>query len=253
MTAVAGSHERWSSAASGRRQIRLRAGYLAFLLLIGPALLGDAFAASAVRPASHSADRQLAAFDRTHPQCQLWTNWQKMCSRTGANGASVCVVDPDRPVAPSAPFCVAGDGSPLGPPTAAERASHRRFCSNATSEGAAAPLGLCEGNEERPFNGRRIAARQHPWCEMWADSTYEPVCRSGAIDAPGIPECRTRARRRPASSGKLICVKRAVPRWCEATAMLGEGPEYPFGGDYTGPGYAIGDATVVGVYCSKRR
>src|SRR3954464_6240791 len=51
-------------------------------------------------------DRQMMAFDRSHPQCQLWTNWQKMCSRTGPGGATYCAIDAEMRVNPSRPFCV---------------------------------------------------------------------------------------------------------------------------------------------------
>lgn len=71
------------------------------------------------------ADVALAAFGEANLQCQLWTNWQKMCSRTGEGGAVACSTDPDRPVAPSEPFCTAGEAAP---PTRAQVKSFERFC-----------------------------------------------------------------------------------------------------------------------------
>ena len=34
-------------------------------------------------PSQTAADADLVRFERENPSCQLWTNWQKMCSRTG--------------------------------------------------------------------------------------------------------------------------------------------------------------------------
>ena len=52
------------------------------------------------------ADANLDAFDKANPTCQMWTNWQKMCGRIDRDGKSHCVSDSDRPVKPSAPFCI---------------------------------------------------------------------------------------------------------------------------------------------------
>ena len=52
-----------------------------------------------------AADTALAAFDKDNPSCQLWTNWQKMCSRTGEGGAASCIKGRQLSVKPStAPF-----------------------------------------------------------------------------------------------------------------------------------------------------
>jgi len=107
---------------------------------------------------SRRADRALQAFDAAHPQCQLWTNWQKMCSRTGPDGATVCVTDPDRPVRPSEPFCTAGTEAEASP-------SRHQPLLQATSN----------------LNPARAADRQlraygeaHPECALWTN--WEKLC-----------------------------------------------------------------------------
>lgn len=51
-----------------------------------------------------AADAALVQFANSNPDCQLWTNWEKMCSRT--SGASTCIRDSRLQVRPSTPFCV---------------------------------------------------------------------------------------------------------------------------------------------------
>jgi hypothetical protein len=55
---------------------------------------------------SHAAaDAALEKFDKDNPSCQLWTNWQKMCSRTGLKGETLCASDSTHRAKPSKPFC----------------------------------------------------------------------------------------------------------------------------------------------------
>lgn len=197
-----------------------------------------------------AADRELTAFGEANPSCEIWTNWAKMCSRTGPNGEVTCVSDPDRPVRPSAPFCTGGAGA-SGPATTAQLASYRRFCRARSGRGAE-QFRTCEGREDRPFNGRRIAARSHSWCQLWADENYDLVCQTGDLNVPNVPRCEGLARSGFEAQSKLLCVSRTSPRWCRFPRLLGGGPQYPFG-EYTGPGYRIGNPTVVGVHCEGRR
>jgi hypothetical protein len=126
------------------------------------------------------ADVQLAAFDRSHPQCQLWTNWQKMCSRAGPNGSTFCVTDPERPAAPSEPFCVAPFQSDY---SGAEAESHDRFCAPRSAENQRAHPGQCERYQrDRPFNGFHVTARRSPLCRRWVDvRTRRTIC----VERPG--------------------------------------------------------------------
>lgn len=52
------------------------------------------------------ADAALAQFDKDNPDCQLWTNWQKICAKTGTGYNSFCAKDAKHKAAPSVPFCV---------------------------------------------------------------------------------------------------------------------------------------------------
>jgi hypothetical protein len=62
-------------------------------------------------PDQLSADIALDSFGRDQPQCLLWTNWQKICSRTGLNGEITCAMDSGFKVRPSTPFCAGISGS----------------------------------------------------------------------------------------------------------------------------------------------
>jgi hypothetical protein len=198
-------------------------------------------------------DARLLSFGRTHPHCQLWTNWHKVCSRTGAHGATTCFTDPDRPVAPSEPFCTAADSPSSETVTPAQIASYSRFCHYQAAPGIE-PFRICAGPEaeERPFNGRRIAARLHPWCEIWADERMRPVCQSGNVAGLHLRQCGPLARQGFEAPTRLQCVRRSVPSWCEEAGLLGNGPEYPYSGTMIMLGYTTGPATVVGVYCERR-
>ena len=44
---------------------------------------------------SSKADRALQAFDKNHPECAVWSNWRKLCSRIGPGGSNYCRTDPD--------------------------------------------------------------------------------------------------------------------------------------------------------------
>lgn len=78
----------------------------ALLALGAVACATTASAPSIYYKSQAQADAALAAFDKDNPDCQLWTNWQKMCSRMGGSGETLCAIDTQRRVAPSAAFCV---------------------------------------------------------------------------------------------------------------------------------------------------
>jgi hypothetical protein len=127
--------------------------------------------------ATRPADAQLAAFGRDNPQCPIWTNWQKTCSRTGEGGSLICVHDQERPARPSEPFCVRTEFSGIPSPlTRGQNASSRRFCARTRHERIFDSAGrvLFEGTvchryrTDRPFNGRSHGARRHPQCRHWS-------------------------------------------------------------------------------------
>jgi hypothetical protein len=181
---------------------------------------GDARPASSDRSsngseffAQHEADEALAQFDRDNPECPIWTNWQKVCSRAGLDGSTECHSDPDLPVAPSAPFCVRTEFSGVSPPSESQRQSSLRFCASTYDERVRNTAGdvlfegkLCGQYEvNRPFNGRRLPARLHAACARWtrnADGLLE--CSEWQMRScnlnDGIP------RRRPPDSGEHIII-----------------------------------------------
>ncbi len=142
-----------------------------------------------------AADADLNRFELDNPSCQLWTNWQKMCSRTGSGGKAVCVLDEDMPVRPSKPFCDrASDPVPSVPladhpddqqkllESPAARLSRNRFCvayyaddPSMTSfehreSGAFKGIPFCvEFASNRPFNGERGSLARHPACDEWSN------------------------------------------------------------------------------------
>jgi hypothetical protein len=124
------------------------------------------------------ANDALTHFDREHPQCQLWTNWQKLCSRTGQDGATFCQVDQEHLARPSTPFCLAGPIDPAGPlyftsrDTPETRSSRNRFCAR-FGDALVDPenpgnLPNCEAyTVDRPFNGTSLTSVAHPLCRHW--------------------------------------------------------------------------------------
>lgn len=167
------------------------------------------------------AAQKLAAFERDNPDCQLWTDWQSMCSRTGSNREPYCVRDPDRPVAPSEPFCT---NAYLGyePYSLSKRQvqSVMRFCDRTearktlngkSSDGSA--RNCVRFNPDRPFSGRGLAARLHPWCEEWADSGTETIVCSNA--STSNIACDEKAKAGFRSKNRLYCAKWRLPQWCQ--------------------------------------
>jgi hypothetical protein len=133
------------------------------------------------------ADAAFAAFDKDNPDCQLWTNWQKMCSRTGANGTTYCNTDPDIPVKPSVPFCfnqhAPQQSSANVQPTKSyiemqkNSQSRNRFCKEFLDNGPDLEFEIAQNPNylntcvkyhlSRPFNGMSIKSQKNPRCKKW--------------------------------------------------------------------------------------
>ena len=171
-----------------------------------------------------AADRELLAFAEANPQCQLWTDWQRICSRTGPDGVPLCATDPDRPVQPSTPFCVYANGGTLTADTEGPAArSVGRFCADETSYRTNAGRPGEEGREvracrafqnDRPFNGRNLAARRHPWCAEWSDTyTERAVCSEDGADSE-LQSCSTLAQAGYQHARPLYCSRLNTPAWC---------------------------------------
>jgi hypothetical protein len=159
---------------------------------VGPAPNGSS-AASTDFADRTGADRRLARFGADNPECPFWTNWRKICSRTGANGATVCSVDRERPVRPSEPFCVKTPSSGIPARlTEKQRLSSLRFCAATRQESGVDASGATLYREvvcaryrvDRPFNGRGIAARRHPLCKSWSISREGLLFCNKWIPAP---------------------------------------------------------------------
>jgi hypothetical protein len=123
------------------------------------------------------ADRALKAFDDEHPKCALWTDWHKLCSRTGPKGSTYCRIDSGHPTAPSTPFCARSLGHVEHNArnlidearSSEETKSIKRF-----SKKVQAPCNSdgCGGfvivyDAKRPFNGTSLRTWDHPYCASW--------------------------------------------------------------------------------------
>lgn len=157
-----------------------------------------------------AAERSMPAFDAANPRCELWTNWQQVCSRTGDDGSTLCS-QAEEVVAPSTPFCVAERGGGykglLPTATEAERKSFNRYCLR-YGDGTEVPPNVCrEWKADRPFNNLRLAEIKHPWCKQW----------SLAVDPAVNAEL--------SATNGYYCSSREIPAWCEWTDGLGIGPQ----------------------------
>lgn len=264
-----------------RRWLGLFSGFAAVARPASLVLMASCFGAMAMRGggdravAAHGsvhfyyksqieADADLDQFDRANPRCDLWTNWQKICSRTGPDGSTHCQADPERRVRPSTPFCVYRDGDVdyhfLDGP---EAGSAERYCRNrmqvSVSSGRAAgdvrSAIRCVGySRQRPFNGHRLAARLHPWCQEWSDTyTERPVCSVTAPRASGR-NCATLAARRYQHPRPLYCSRWVNPSSCAEPASLLDRPAAPTPGTIiVNDGRSeISNLPVHGVLCRRK-
>jgi hypothetical protein len=127
-----------------------------------------------------TSDRSLKEYDQAHPDCDLWTDWRKLCSRMGPDGATTCTIDSHHPAKPSAPFCA---DSKLGHhDSLAEAASRRRFCAKwddaEYDRRSGAVYRTCKFYKaERPFNGTSIEPMASPYCLAWTypNHPYSPL------------------------------------------------------------------------------
>lgn len=163
-----------------------------------------------VYSAQLEAGTPLAMFGNDNPTCQLWTDWQQVCSRTGPSGSTVCVssaVD----VPASEPFCEAASNMNFreisSERTVAQRASRNRFCEE-FGDGVNFSSDTCiRWSTERPFNALRLDEMEHSWCKVWKAN----------VDADVNPELS-------AQMG-YYCALREVPDWCATAGGMGLGPQ----------------------------
>jgi hypothetical protein len=215
------------------------------------------------------ADVALAAFDTDNPDCQLWTNWQKMCSRTGENGASDCVKDATHSAKPSDVFCLADGNGAFDSwrflTSSNLQQSAARFCKKEV------PLELSNGkiqkictqfHKDRPFSGRDLASRRHRWCNVWSEeNTGKPVCAEGS-DFPELPRCKSLVSNNYNANSILYCssVDHQYIRQCpEPRGLAGSRrqvsrPSYPIKSNEPDQEIlAVADSEdyVLSIYCEK--
>lgn len=204
-----------------------------FLVVLSGCLNSDK-AVSGMGGAASDARALLTAFDKSNPACQLWTNWETMCSRTGPQGETICVADPNRPVAPSAPFCAepfSANPAVIGYDAAFlnqdQTASVLRFCDQVVNtempfmtgdERVMIPIRICRKFQaDRPFNGYRVAARRHVWCDEWSDAASENVVCSELEEGDGEAQrCDSLASSGYEHPSRLYCSSWNLPHWCQA-------------------------------------
>lgn len=214
-----------------------------FVLALAPLMIAaERPKAAVIYETQQAADRALAIFDRDNPDCELWTDWQRLCSRTGPQSSRYCKATVQKSVRPSAPFCVAkADGgyrrTNKQEDSAEAIASSRRFCS---ADWAVPPdstgSGSCMYSMTRPFSGRDLNDRAHPWCSAWREAVGS---RPTSIN-----------RRSPFG---YYCAIRSVPSWCVWADGLGYGGGLSRGETEVIPILENPDGVAVrGVFCRRR-
>jgi hypothetical protein len=135
--------------------------------VIGIIGVAGLFACAQVQSASvqerdHSVDQALLSFGAIHPNCRVWTDWNRVCARRPGSATSECLSSIDS-APPSAPFCAAGPESNFDKMTAAELESANRFCVTFRdtvlykSAGPSATYHVCVSHtQERPFSKMKL-------------------------------------------------------------------------------------------------
>lgn len=219
----------------------------AFILTGSVAALGTATA--------QSQEDQMQRFGRTHPQCQQWTDWQRLCSRTGPGGSVACRRDLEVRVKPSAPFCVAGAWRDVPwhvADTPAEQKSRMRFCAAPDSEDfGTKKIPICrEYNPRRPFNGSKLATIYDERCQVVRMISREAdVCRSDGKS--GAPSCR-QALRDYRAARPLYCAQWKPVDACGAPVLSAPAPTLS-GGLVVAPNRLLSGTPVWGPYCASLR
>lgn len=194
-------------------------------------------------------DQELKAFDKSHPKCALWTDWHKLCSRTGPRGSTYCRIDQLHPVKPSTPFCAKDYSSPAKPDTRAELLSRRRF---SNWEGMSArkigrdPSNWARYQTDRPFSGNTIYEMEHPYCAVWIYNTEVSTAFCAEDGRKGMPSCRKPSIRYRVTTGSAFyptCYEAVKGRACDPETIIP--PDRPAGEDFFGNPY---DETMVSAF-----
>ena len=203
-------------------------------------------------------------FGTANPGCKAWTDWNKLCSRVGRNDEIYCASDTTRTVAPSEPFCLSSDDPELSypPKKPSARASAKRFCADELGDGQ---LPQCSDRTlmKRPFDGKSLSGRRHPYCAVWAEEhTSKPVCAEGK-EFPELPRCDALAATGFRADNILYCAHDAneADRVCEnvngvsSTRRSIERRSYPpkavGRSNKTIIAVSDGEPYIVAMYCSE--
>jgi hypothetical protein len=229
-------------------------------LLAGLAIASGSLASPSAPPVAGTAhqpydlasadDRKLLHYDRTHPDCDLWTDWRKLCSRMGPYGETTCRTDPYHSAKPSEPFC-ADDKIPHRD-SLAEALSRSRYCVKFDDTLQSEPIGAhyCALYQvDRPFNGARIAQLETPDCLAW--NSPPVTCVTGAGDTDGTPSCSSPSIRKLRREVPYACTKWSPTIRCRHP-VGGIGQEHPDNGvDLLFDVRILQDGRPVwGVYCA---
>jgi hypothetical protein len=212
------------------------------------------------------ADAALAAFDKDNPDCQLWTNWQKMCSRTGENGKTWCALDLEVPVKPSRPFCANTNGLSFLPVELHDMdqiASAERFIKRLPSRLDAVDNEYrIKMSRVRPFSGKNLGSRRHPYCNVWSrESDGKAICAEGST-FPELPRCNSIKKNKSAIKPVLYCASEnsAFDNLCREPAgfrssrrqvSLPSYPPAPSNGNKEILAVADGEDYILSIYCRK--
>ena len=179
----------------------------ALIAIVGVGALGQTsqYAQSTVHDTDYpppydnsKADRRLKVFDEGHPKCALWTDWHKLCSRTGPNGSTYCRTDAWYQVSPSTPFCVRDFSQPRAVQAPSEIESQNRFSHIEKNLCGRASGGSCFAqpqrawSKKRPFGGRYLGEMEHPSCVVWRTYNTDGSRQMCAEDGRStLPSCKS--------------------------------------------------------------
>jgi hypothetical protein len=219
------------------------------------ALMLAALTSATTAPSAQSTGDAMTQFARAHPQCQQWTDWRRLCSRTGPKGQTNCRRDSRVSVASSAPFCVAGawQGIPwYAADTPAQHKSRLRFCAvTDTEEFRTQKLTICrEYHERRPFNGAHLDAVYDDRCQVVRMiSRNDDVCRSDGKS--GAPSCKKSLGNFRATR-PLYCAKWKLIESCEIPILSAPAPTVS-NDIIVAPNLNLTGSSVWGPYCAISR
>jgi hypothetical protein len=254
------------------RRRRLAQISIALIALLGAAAVGQtlhvrhAAMADPDYPSPYDnskADRVLKAFDANHPKCALWTDWHKLCSRTGPSGSTYCRTDLLHPAEPSTPFCARDFSSPVKDDTPAQLLSRRRFSSWEGSRALYVKRSKYPNNylyyKDRPFSGNTIYEMEHPYCAVWIYDNGVATAFCAEDGRKGMPSCREHHIRYRVTTGSSFfptCYEAVKGRACDPYATIPAdtpGGEDLFGNPYdenlVSTFHPNGNLSVAGHFC----